>query len=449
MAAADVSGLLDLASAPSPTPVPTPEPVEEVVDNALEPTDTPEAPPEGDDSPEAPPEGVEKPVDGRTNPAAIRSALKAFRDLDPKNGPIARELNDAYGRYSAYKSVFPKVADAQNAKAVLDAVGGHDGITSLQETLKSVSETDSLLYSGDPRVLDSIIEDMKAENKLDAFTKLASPFLDKLAKIDEEGYQSTIRPHLLNALELSRFPNAVQGILKALTDPAKPDVASIKAIAESMSQWYDEQKKQVGERKTNQPDPEREAFERERTQFQSDKQKAFTSEVIAEVNRENNRILGTALKPFLQLPMAKNWTPATKQSLAREIVLTLNEELAADKTYQSQMGALWNAKSPDKGKITNFHRSKVETIGGRIVKQVLENRYPGFTKSGGRTVAKPVAKPGQAATQPGVTPKPLYQTTKPDGANVDWERDPDRLLWITGRYYDKKGAFRTWNPKYR
>ena len=154
--APDISALFDVAS--TPEPVTPPEPVTSEETN-LEPTEetTPETggetPGDGESTPEAGAEGDERPVDGRTNPAAIRSALKAFRDLDPKNAPIARELNNAYGRYTAYKSVFPKVADAQSAKAILDAVGGNDGIAGLQQTIKSVNETDQLLFSGDRKVL--------------------------------------------------------------------------------------------------------------------------------------------------------------------------------------------------------------------------------------------------------------------------------------------------------
>jgi hypothetical protein len=169
MAASDVSALIDLAS-----PATSDQPVEQV-EEVVEPTEGVEPDAEGEvDAPESgevvAPEG-DKPVDGRTNPAAIRSALKAFRDLDPKNAPIAKELNNAYGRYTAYREVFPKVEEARNAKALIDANGGHEGIASLQETIRAVNETDQLLYAGDPRVLDQLIEDFKSENKLDALDR--------------------------------------------------------------------------------------------------------------------------------------------------------------------------------------------------------------------------------------------------------------------------------------
>src|SRR5690242_12800210 len=117
MAAADVSALLDVASSPTPTPEATP--TEAIVDDAA-PVESPteESTEAGEGAPPAPPTGDEAApapddkVDARTNPDAIRKALKALRDSSPENAPIARRLNDIVGREGAYRQVFPKVADA-------------------------------------------------------------------------------------------------------------------------------------------------------------------------------------------------------------------------------------------------------------------------------------------------------------------------------------------------
>src|SRR4029077_7264044 len=141
MSAGDVSGLIDFATTPDPAPA-SPAPEETVTSTP----ETDQAPVESDVSPDntdvdtgetAQGEADEdKPVDARTNPAAVRAALKALRDSNPAMAPIARQLNDAFGRYNAYKQVFPKVAEAQNARALLDAVGGEEGFVSLQESMK-------------------------------------------------------------------------------------------------------------------------------------------------------------------------------------------------------------------------------------------------------------------------------------------------------------------------
>lgn len=96
---ADVSSIVDVASTPDPTVTPDPTPSEpEIIQDSPAP-DAPEVDAAATpDSPEPGGEPAPEPgVDGRTNPAAVRTALKALRDSNPANAPIARELNDAYG----------------------------------------------------------------------------------------------------------------------------------------------------------------------------------------------------------------------------------------------------------------------------------------------------------------------------------------------------------------
>lgn len=447
-ATADVSSLIDIASANDSTPVEE-TPVETT--ETVETTEATETPIEGETETKVTPEG-DKAVDARTNPDAIRKALKAFRDSAPENAPVARELNNGYGRYLAYKNVFPKVADAQNAKAVLEAVGGNDGIAELQGIVKAVNETDTRLYSGDLRqqgqALDDLIEDFRKENKLDAFGKLASPFLDKLQKVDAPAYERAVRPHFYQGLVGAEFPETVQFLMESLSGE-KPNLEAAMKTLKSMEGWFNKLRNSVETEDKSKLDPDRQAFEKERTEFQTTKQKEFEKTVNSDWNRENNRALGEALRPYLKLPFAKNWTDGTKQSVAREITTVLLDELSADKTYQSQMDALWSEKNPDKTKIINYHKSKVSIIGPRIVKQVLENRYPGFQKSA--VAMKPKAAAATtttSATQQRPGTRPTFVSTKPPLDQLDMDKDPDRMHLVMGRGYLKgKGTFVSWNPK--
>lgn len=454
MSAADVSSLVDIASSSDVTPTETPVETEVVEtetpeESSVETSDTDETQSADDVS------GADKPVDGRTNPAAIRSALKAFRDLDPKNAPIARELNDAYGRYSAYKQVFPKVADAQNAKALLDAVGGDAGLSALQDTIKSANETDALLYAGDPRLFDQLIEDFKAENKLDAFGKLASPFLDKLRGVDEKAYFDAVKPHFFQGLVDANLPGVLGALSKALAGET-PNLEVVKGLIGEMTQWFDNLRNSVETKDKTKLDPERQAFEKERTEFQTSKQKEFQTGVATSCDSHNNTALGTALKPFLKLPFFKGFTRDSLIDLGNGLKGKLFSELKADATYQAQMDAFWSAKSPDKAKIEQYHKAKVDTMAKRIVQTMLETRYPGYAKKTSAAGAaagrgKPAAAAAAAkgvADQPQQT-KPLFVQTKPAWESIDWDKDPNKMLFITGRAYLKTGKFVTWSPKYK
>jgi hypothetical protein len=440
-AVADVSGLLDAAASPEVT-APVETPVEET---PLETEVTQEAAEGGEGETKTPADKV----DNRTNPDAIRKALRAWRDSSPENAEVARKLNYIVGHEQGYTKVFPKVEEARQAKFVLDSVGGAEGIATLQSTLKSVNETDQLLYNGDPRVLDNILEDMKREGKLDAFGKLASPFLDKLKSTDEKAYYSALRPHFFQGIVDSGLPDVLDGLEAALGNQVdgkpSPNVETIKGLVAEMRKWLSGLNKSVKTVKDPELESRRQAFEKEQSDFRSQQSKAFQNEVNTDWNHINNMELGSALKPYLKLPFAKNWTDATKKSVANEIMSTFLADLKGDKAYQMQMDAYWSDAKPDKSKILELHKGKTKLIAARVVKDVLDARYPGFSSVKGAPV-KPTAKPN-AAPATATTAKPIYQTTMPKNEDVDWDKTSDNL-YATGRFFDRRGAFRTWSKKY-
>jgi len=440
MAAADVSAMLDIAgSAPQSDPTPT-----ETPDFGTEETTETESQVEGAEETQQSDQS-EKKIDARTNPAAIRTALKAFRDSAPENAPVARELNNAYGRYSAYKQEFPTVAAARDARALLDAVGGNEGLTTLQATVRSVNETDALLYAGDGKVLDSLYDDMKSAGKQAAFSKLASPFLDKLRQVDEDGYFEVLRPHFFQGLVDVGLPTVIQSLNKILSGE-KPDLEAAKTLLGEVNGWFDNLKKSVDGKDKSKLDPERQAFEQERTEFQTAKQKEFQTGVANACDSANNRELGTELKKYLSSPFFKNLSQEGKVDLGSGIKAQLFAELKADKAYQDQMDALFSVPNPDKAKIEQYHQSKVRQIASRIVKSVVERRYPNYQSKG--AVAKPPVKAAAVSTtqQPA---KPKFLTSRPSIDQLDMTKDPDMLLKFSGRGYMKNGTFVTWNPKYR
>jgi len=442
MASGDVSALLDIAgSAPQvdPAPVDTPDiaPLEE----------TPESTPADGAQPEAA-ESTEKPIDARTNPKAIREALKTLRDSSPENAPIARELNNIVGRHAAYKAEFPTVAEARDAKALLTAVGGNEGLAQLQATIKDVGETDAALYAGDPKVLDNLIEDMRSEGKLDAFTKLAGPFLDKLRSLDAEGYIKTLKPHFHQGLVSAGLPKMLQLLTQSLSG-ATPDVATTKALVSEMADWYESIKSSIETDDKTKLDPDRQAFEKERSDFQTTKQKEFNNTVGTACETHNNRELGLELGKYFKTPFFKTLPLASRQDLASGIKNRLFSELKADKTYQSQMEAFFSSKSPDREKIERYHEARVKTMAARVVKSVIETRYPNHSKVVAmRPAAASPAAPAAAAAP--ASSKPVFVTAKPAWEQLDMDKDPQRMLFASGRGYRKSdGKFITWNPKFK
>lgn len=450
MAAPDVSALLDVASAAPPAETPAAEPEVETPDGGeFTETETPETGGEPEQKPEAK-------IDGRTNPAAIRSALKAFRDAAPENAPLARELNDGYGRYTAYKAEFPTVAAAREARALLDAVGGSEGITGLQDTIRSVNETDQLLYAGDGKVLDSLYEDMKANGSEGAFAKLASPYLDKLRSVNEKAYFDVIKPHFYQGLVDTGLPNVLQAIAKAIAGD-KPNIEAIKELVGGATEWFDNLRNSVETGDKSKLDPERQAFEQERNEFKTAKQREFQEGVAGDAERINNRELGFEFGKYLRMPFFKNFSLEQKQDLGAGIKAELMRQLSAKtasgkkNAYQTQMDAFFSMSSPDAAKIKGYHESTVKRLASQVVKTVIQRRYPNYAAKAA-AAPKPAAsgKTDAAAPTPGAPVKPTFVSQRPAPEQLDMTKDPNRYLLISGRGYLKRsGKFVTWNPKFK
>jgi hypothetical protein len=124
-------------------------------------------------------------------------------------------------------------------------------------------------------------------------------------------------------------------------------------------------------------------------------------------------------------------------------------ELSADKAYQTQMKAMWGAKNPDRAKILQYHKTKVESMAERIVRTTVQRMYPDHTRGGsaaGRVAAQKQKAEAQAkadaaqkqAVASGAKVQPQYVAVKPK--NINREMDPNNLLEIAGRGYVPNGA---------
>ena len=388
-------------------------------------------------------------------PQNVRTTLKSLKDADAKNAPIVKELHGAYERWTAAKQIFPKgVAEMKAAKELNDLVGGPEGWEATQQVVEAIKASDEKIYSGDASIHDDIVEDLKAEGKLDQYPKLVTAGVEKLKQVDPKAYETLSQPILHSELMDANFHGALGSLVKALTLPADatPEVIA-KAVkdafevATGMNKWWtglDKANKQVASTKV---DPERVKLEEERKKF-SDQQKEFatkqTKEFQTAVSKEADTVsknaLGKALQPFTKMAYFKGYTRDNYQPLAATIMGDLYDTLKADKTYQAQMKALWGAKSPDKAKILEYHTAKVQSLANDIVRRSVQKMYPDHAKDGaaaGRVKAANDKKAATAKTDAAAaaTGKPVYVAVKPSWDSIDWDKDPKQHLYIAGKAY--------------
>src|SRR5271154_745928 len=310
----------------------------------------------------------ELPGDEKT-PQEIRKALKAFKDASPENAAMVKQLHGAYERYSAFAKVFPKVADAERAKEFIDLIGGHEGYETLSGTVAAAEASDAKLYDPEKNgeLINDVVEDLKSQGKLGNLKSLTKAMLDAArANIAKEEFGPIFEPHFLEGLRDVKFGPVVNFLNKTLSDPeldsADPAVAgaaalrAVKAARETaldMKSFYDDLENKNKQAKTEELSPERQKLNAERAEFlkqqeefKTNQSKEFQTNVVRACDKMNNTLLGKDLGPYLKMPFFSGFTRENWIPLGNMMKNDLYATLKADSAYQTQMKALWSAKTP-------------------------------------------------------------------------------------------------------
>jgi hypothetical protein len=447
--------------------------VDSTVDNPVEDSTVPEPALNEDGTEQTPEQKIEsdktkaasdKAIDTATTPTDVRKALKTMRDADPKNAGVVKQLHGAFERWNAAKGIFPKgVAEMQEAKAFIEAVGGAEGYEKMQQALESVSATDELLYAADPKIWDNVIEDLKSTGHPEALGKLAPSFLSKLKAHDSAAYYDAFTPHFLDGIKevgMDKFIANMNAAVNQKNDKGEvvPNIQALTSFLKQATEWYSDLEKTAKEKSATPTDtPERKkfleekaAFEKTRTDSASEDRKKFETGVAEECDKHNNRSLGKALGAFLKMPFFKDFPRETLVDLGNGIKDSLYAALKADKAYQIQMNAMWKQKTPDRAKMFQYHQAKVDSIATDIVTKKIQSRYPGYAKGGsaaGKAAAAVTKKDAtvKAATQSVATGKPIYVASRPENlvrepisvGGREYSTSDLQTLQITGRGFVK------------
>jgi hypothetical protein len=399
-------------------------------------------------------------------PNEVRAALKAFRDADPKNANIVKQLHGHFSRWEAAKELLGQGEGSgiTGLKSFFDEVGAKTlpearaAIARYQEMADSVKGADDLLHSGDPKLAENVLEDMTAQGTEKNYPKVVANFLSHLQSANPEGFFETIAPHVVTQLFNAGFAEAINSLAKS-TDPAA--VATANAIAK----WFNSVADNVSDKaKVSRERAAWEAEKAEGTKAENDAaQKQYNNATAEACEKVNNTELGKALGSFFKLPFFKDFSYETKVDLGNGIKDRLYAALKADKQYQNTMGALWKLPRTEanKAKMVEVHTEKLRTIAQDIVTKTVQMRYPGYARGGsaaGKAAAAVVKKEAatQAARQSISTMKPIYVATRPTdlvrtGVKVGGKLYSDedlRTLQISGKGFVKSSngglKFITW-----
>lgn len=367
--------------------------------------------------------------DARTLPKAVKEALAGLKTTNPQ---VAKALNEAFfNRQELLKEIPEGLTAVREMKAAFDGVGGSEGLAQLQERSGLLDTIDTDIANGDPKVLDDIIS-----GSPDGFKKLVPHIIDKLQALDGKAYGDALRPHFVSTLE----GVGLDGVLDDLAAALKAgDGTAAMRVVNSFAKWFDGLKQQSSQARSTQPDPERQKFEKERTEFQSKKESDFRSDIGRQSNAHMSQVMEKNLNQYLK---GKNLTQEAKADLAEGINGRVSALLKADKNYQTNVKSMLAAKNRDSAKINRYITAKLDTVVPTATKEVWERRYGKSAPPLAAVAAKTAAQPGQKAqstSRVGGNQTAIQIAKKPSINDIDLTEDPKMLLFMTGKGVMKTG----------
>ena len=354
----DVAEVLDSPAAEpvaDPTPDPEPEPAD--IPDASSEVDTAQTRenPDGQDD-----QQDRQPTDKTPGRSDIHKLIRSFRDANPEHAAAAKILNDEYGRALAFKEVYPTVEEARTVKAQIDSIGGLEGLADLQSTVASIEQTDSLLESGNPQVIEQIFEDAPQ-----GAARLAGPYLDKLAKVNPEAYRDALRPHVVDLLAGARLGDVLNAALSSIQSQKAEDATR---IIQNVLQWLGEEKNLAEKFKQDYFGPDRQKLSDEWSKLQSERDSDFRKSVDTSVISSTNTELRTLLKPYLSADL----TDTQKRDIAQACYNELGKAVWT-KAFNAHVKGLLSSKNRKVDTVANVIRSAISEKLPKVVEKVAQD----------------------------------------------------------------------------
>jgi hypothetical protein len=359
-------------------------------------------------------------ADRRRNPDALRKTLKWLRENGGEHSERAQEIERYLGENKSYKSVYPTVKEAREAKLAVDSVGGVAKIAELQHSAAHMAEVDSLLEAGDPKILDDIFKQAPQ-----GMAKLAPAILDRLAQSNPQAYAKAVTPHALGFMDSQGLTEAIDSMVSLFNEGKAQDA---RGILNKIVNWYNNLSK--ANQATPAVDPEREAFEKERETFAQQK---FSGEVTTLFNQVVSHAEQTLDKHLAADKKRLGLSTEAYQLLREDAWKYLQSARNEDGVFKSSLGNKINTKSRTiAGDALGFLNAQTDDKAQDACEKAVRLRY-GHLKATS-TTAIPVKKSPTSAPTGSLAVLDQAMTAK----KLD-SRDKAMDAILSGQGYSKDG----------
>lgn len=380
--------------------------------------------------------GLER--DGRKVEGKMRSALAKLKQVDKE---AAKLVADTYFREQRYmqeagaKTPHEAIKNVREMRASLEALGGEEGINTMQEKIETFDRESEQLANSDPELFRQLIE-----SDPEAMGKNAAITLELIAQKDINQFESAIQSAFVLRMERAQFPQTVDYLMGLVKEGKGQEAFD---TLNQMKDWWGkltaDNKKRIEAR--SQVDPRQQALDRQRQEVERDKDQLYSTRIEEKLNTLNNREISRHVEPFFKqfkLPIEG------KRRFIGSVQSDVWAAMKKDRAFQRQFKAI-RARGDVTASAEFVHQKFAEYL-PEVFRRVRNEMYPAYKQ-------KPTAKPGGTAAAPGAKPGAnngagtqrvnVQAGKKPSHDAVDWTKTSD-TMWIAGKAYLKDGKLYAW-----
>ena len=257
--------------------------------------------------------------DGRVIPKWIRNMQKS----DPQG--YAQAKSDFFALRS-FRSVFPSVKDAQQAKEQLEFVGGPEGLSEIQSEHGEFKTVAQQFFDGDP----AFVDDLANEDPV-AFGAHVPHTLDKFMEVDRTGYNREMAKRISGEHESAQLRPRLEAIYQAVKDGNSQEALDgLNAIAG----WHDKLE-EIGKQED---DPRFTKLREELTNQRKEGAERTKTEVLTDYRTTSAKQIESRASSLLDsyLP-GKKLSAEDRSQLMQNVLYAANNEVLRDATFQKQL----------------------------------------------------------------------------------------------------------------
>jgi hypothetical protein len=376
----------------------------------------------GKPEPGAEPEELE--ADGRK--VLDVNLKKGIAELAKTDKAAAKAVRDAYfGRQAVLKETGAKnlseaITKIRETKNTIDALGGQEGITEMQNEVADYRKEIEQFANGERGLLEQL-----DEANPEGLDTAATNALGIIKEKRPAAFDMILLPEIIERLDKANFGPSLVRLSKFIQDGKGQEAYDL--VAE-IGKWYADTKK-LGEEHASKrvtKDPKADALAaRERAADDRDRN-AYERTIATEVTRLNNRSLARESEPlFRQLKLDGEG----RREFINGLQSRVYNAMRLDKTFQRDLRNIIAKGDPQTA--AEFNARKFSELLPDQFRKHRNALYPNLAKVTPAPGTKPGAdgKPGAAKPGPVIQVKP---GTKPNHEDVDWNKTSD-TQWISGK----------------